>query len=72
MGVPTVTDWRPLGWALLALGLVNSIWGAYELGAGGDNTFLLVSGMSCLTIWLVLRDELDADAAAEVEGERAT
>lgn len=64
-----MTDWRPAGWALLVLGLVNSIWGAYELGAGGDDTFLLLSGVSCLTIWLVVHDELEADAETDPDRE---
>lgn len=60
-----MTDWRPVGWVLLALGLLNSTWGAYELGAGSENSFLLLTGISCLTIWLVLRDELRTDGTPE-------
>lgn len=58
-----------MGWVLLALGLLNSVWGAYELGAGGENVFLLLSGVSCLTVWLVLRDELDGGVATDAEQE---
>jgi|AntRauTorcE11897_2_1112592.scaffolds.fasta_scaffold54831_2 hypothetical protein len=64
-----MTDWRPVGWVLLTLGLVNSVWGAYELGAGGENSFLLLSGLGCLTIWLSLREELVAEAASDVDRE---
>lgn len=60
-----MTDWRPVGWILLALGLLNSTWGAYELGAGSENAFLLLSGMGCLTIWLVLFGELRTGNATE-------
>lgn len=64
-----MTNWRPVAWVLLALGLLNSVWGAYELGAGGENTFLLLSGVGCLTIWLALQDELRESDANDIDGE---
>lgn len=61
-----------MGWVLLALGLLNSVWGAYELGAGGEDAFLLLSGVSCLMVWLVLRDELTEDVSNDLEREGST
>lgn len=59
-----MTDWRPMGRVLLAFGFTNSLWGAYALGNGSD-VFLLLSGTSCLFVWLLLHEELTADRPAE-------
>lgn len=56
--VPPVTDRRPLGWALLLLGLGTVLWAVARIATGGEGLPLLTTGLGCLTVWIALREEL--------------
>lgn len=57
-----MTDWRPLGWALAALGIPSTVAGTYLTGTSGEISVLLIAGLSATTISIVLREELQASS----------
>ncbi|WP_248515890.1 hypothetical protein [Salinarchaeum laminariae] len=64
-----MTDWRPLGWALLMLGIASIVAGAYLTGTTGDVSVLLITGMGATTAWLALHEELQDASTTGAESE---
>jgi len=53
-----MTNWEPLAWLLLVLGIASIVSGAYLTGTTGDVSVLLITGLGATTAWLALHEAL--------------